>query len=526
MPLKCLRIPPLLHNTARTNARAKNIDVVTPHFDATHRPAGLRQASAAAFAALLIYCGSAAAAQSPEVHRYTISIDYTLSRLWVEARFSPIVDSVTARSRDAGRYLIDARNCDSSEQISMRNRRMLLPAHGIRCMNYTVDLERAARQERHNQSLSPGNIIVSPSLWLWRPELTASRELRVQFRLPENVRVSVPWELINGETQEYRIARSPESSNAPAVFGDFDYREVNVPGAVLRVGILKTDGGIETEAITNWLRATATDVSLAYGRFPNPSPQVVVIPVGDERGRGESAVPFGRVVRDGGETVELLIDQGQPIEAFLEDWTATHEFSHLLLPYMQRNQKWISEGFAQYYQNVLLARSGTYDDRKAWQKLFEGFERGRQSRPELSPNEAAAGSLRDGLMKVYWSGAAIALMADVQLREQSGGEETLDLVLDRLQVCCLPSDRVWSGQELFAKMDSLTEYRVFTALYRRYANTAGFPDVRPLFDRLGLSVSNNKVRLKRHAELANIRLAITEMDTATADWRHQLAATK
>jgi len=403
---------------------------------------------------------------------------------------------------------------------------MLLPAHGIRCMNYTVDLERAARQERHNQSLSPGNIIVSPSLWLWRPELTASRELRVQFRLPENVRVSVPWELINGETQEYRIARSPESSNAPAVFGDFDYREVNVPGAVLRVGILKTDGGIETEAITNWLRATATDVSLAYGRFPNPSPQVVVIPVGDERGRGESAVPFGRVVRDGGETVELLIDQGQPIEAFLEDWTATHEFSHLLLPYMQRNQKWISEGFAQYYQNVLLARSGTYDDRKAWQKLFEGFERGRQSRPELSPNEAAAGSLRDGLMKVYWSGAAIALMADVQLREQSGGEETLDLVLDRLQVCCLPSDRVWSGQELFAKMDSLTEYRVFTALYRRYANTAGFPDVRPLFDRLGLSVSNNKVRLKRHAELANIRLAITEMDTATADWRHQLAATK
>lgn len=437
-----------------------------------------------------------------------------------------MVDSVTARSRDAGKYLIDARDCDSAEQISMKNRRMLLPAHGIRCMNYTVDLGRAARQERHNRSSLPGSVIVSPSLWLWRPELTASTELRVQFRLPENVRVSVPWQLINTEEQEYRVARSPESANAPAVFGDFDYREVNVPGAVLRVGILKNDGGIDTESITNWLQATATDVSLAYGRFPNPSPQVVVIPVSSERGHGESAVPFGRVVRDGGETIELLIDQDQPIEAFLEDWTATHEFSHLLLPYMQRNQKWISEGFAQYYQNVLLARSGTYDDRQAWQKLLEGFERGRQSRPELSPNEAAAGGIRDSLMKVYWSGAAIALMADVQLREQSGGEETLDLVLDRLQACCLPSDRVWSGQELFAKMDSLTEYRVFTALYRRYANTAGFPDVRPLFERLGLSVSNNKVRLKRYAELADIRLSITEMDIATADWRHQLAATK
>jgi len=526
MPLNRLRFCPLLHNRTHIHAQAKNIDAVIPHFQAAHRSARIRQALAVALAALLVHCGSAIAAPSPDVHYYTISIDYTLSRLWVEARFSPSVDSVTARSRDAGRLLIDARDCDSSEQIRMRNRRMLLPAKGIRCMNYTVDLERAARQERHNRSLLPGNVIVSPSLWLWRPELTANRELRVRFQLPENVRVSVPWELLNAERQEYRIARSPESADAPAVFGDFDYREVAVPGAVLRVGFLKTKGGMDTEAITNWLRATATDVSLAYGRFPNPSPQVVVIPVGGGRGRGESAVPYGRVIRDGGESIELLIDQRRPIDAFLEDWTATHEFSHLLLPYMRRKQKWVAEGFAQYYQNVLLARSGTYDDLKAWQKIYEGLERGRQSRPELSPNEAAAGRMRGGWMKVYWSGAAIALMADVSLREQSGGEETLDLVLDKLQACCLPSDRVWSGPELFAKLDSLTDYPVFMKLYRRYADTAGFPDVQPLFERLGLSVSNGKARLRRHAELANIRLSITETDTAAADWRHQLAATQ
>ena len=524
MPSKSLRARPLLHNKAEITVQAKNIDVVNQHFSIAHRPDRLRQPLAAVLAALLIYCGSAVAASSPDVHYYTISIDYTLSRLWVEARFSPTVDSVTARSRDAGKFLLDARNCDSSEQIRMRNQRMLLPAKGIRCMNYTVDLERAARQERHNRNLLPGNVIVSPSLWLWRPELTASTELRVRFRLPENVHVSVPWEVVSAERQEYRVSRSPESSNATAVFGDFDYREVNVPGAVLRVGLLKTEGGMDTEAITNWLRATATDVSLAYGRFPNPSPQVVVIPVGNGSGRSESAVPFGRVIRDGGESIELLIDQRRPINDFLEDWTATHEFSHLLLPYMQRNQKWISEGYAQYYQNVLLARSGTYDDRKAWQKIYEGLERGRQSRPEMSPNKAAAGSMRGSLMKVYWSGAALALMADVGLRELSGGEETLDLVLDRLQQCCLPSDHVWSGLELFEKMDSLTNYPVFMRLYRRYADTAGFPDVRPLFGRLGLSVSNGNARLRRHAELADIRLAITETDAAAADWRHQLAA--
>jgi hypothetical protein len=61
-------------------------------------------------------------------------------------------------------------------------------------------------------------------------------------------------------------------------------------------------------------------------------------------------------------------------------------------------------------------------------------------------------------------------------------------------------------------------------LYRRYADTAGFPDVRPLIARLGLSVSGGKVHLRRHAELADIRRAITATDTAAADWRHQLAA--
>ena len=520
MPLKCSRISPLLHNKAHIHGQAENIDDIIPQL----QPARRAYRFAPAMVAMLMYCGSAAAATGPDIHYYTITVDYTLSRLTVEARFKPSVNTVTARSRDAGRFLIDARDCESSEQIRMRNRRMLLPPNGINCMNYTVDLERAARQERHNRSLLPDNVMVSPSLWLWRPELTTRTELRVRFQLPENVKVSVPWELISNDRQEYRVAKSPESASAPALFGDFDYREISVPGAMLRVGLLKTEGGMDTEAISNWLRATATDVSLAYGRFPNPSPQVVVIPVGDDRGRGESAVPYGRVVRDGGESIELMVDQRRPIEAFLEDWTATHEFSHLMLPYMQRQQKWISEGFAQYYQNVLLARSGTYDDLRAWQKIYEGLERGRESRPELSPNAAALENVRGGLMKVYWSGAALALIADVSLRELSGGEESLDLVLDRLQTCCLPSDRVWSGPELFAKMDSLTSHPVFMPLYRRYADTAGFPDMAPLIERLGLSVSNGKVRLKRNAELVDVRLAITEVDTAAADWRHQLAA--
>ena len=472
-----------------------------------------------------VYCLISAAAVTAddhrEMHEYTISVDYALSRLWVEARFASPVSSISARSKDAGRYLVDVRGCGEDPAIRMRNRRMMLPQQGINCINYTIDLAKAAKHERDYRDLSDKNIIVSPSLWLWRPELTNRSNIRAIFRLPQDVRVSVPWQPVDGQRHTYQLGRSPESSNALVVFGSFDYREVKVPGAVLRVALLDRDTTVNGDELMHWVAAAATDVSLAYGRYPNPNPQVVIIPVA---GRDNSAVPFGRVIRDGGETVQLFVNPERPMSEIMQDWTATHEFSHLMLPYLNARHRWVSEGFAQYYQNVLLARSGTYDSQHAWQKLYEGFERGRKSRPELSPNEAAEGGIRAGLMKIYWSGAAIALMADVELRERSAGRESLDTVLGRFQECCLPGDRVWSGRELFAKLDTLIDEPLFIPLYRRYADTAGFPNTKALFARLGLEIDDGQVRIRRKAELIDIRAAITRPDADTRYRAEQVAA--
>lgn len=458
------------------------------------------------------------------VHDYTVTVDDALQQLRVEARFSQPITSVTARARDAGTLLIDVQDCDTDERLRMRNRRMMLPAGGIRCMNYTVDLARAAREERRNLNLSDDNILVSPSRWLWRPELSETTKLRVRFELPDNVQVAVPWQPVSGTADEYILGPSPESANAPVLFGAFTSTEIEVPGATLRVSVPQSEPSLDRDVILNWLRATATDVTLTYGRFPNPSPKIIVMPIGNSRWSRNSAVPFGRVIRDGGEVIELFVNQGKPIEDFLGDWTATHEFSHLMLPYVGSRHKWISEGFAQYYQNVLLARSGAYDQAMAWQKIHTGLRRGRASRPELSPNEAAAQGVRGARMKIYWAGAAIALMADVQLRERSGNTESLDDVLDRLQACCLPSERVWTGPELFTKLDSLIDDPVFMPLYRRHADTSGFPDTSEVFGRLGIKITNDKIRFRRNGELAALRASITQLDPETAAWRRQLAA--
>ena len=221
---------------------------------------------------------------------------------------------------------------------------------------------------------------------------------------------------------------------------------------------------------------------------------------------------FGRVLRDGGESIELFINESRPMDEFHGDWTATHEFSHLMLPYVTIRQRWVSEGFAQYYQNVLLARAGVYDESTAWQKLYEGLERGRRSRPGLSPDDAARTRASGSLMKIYWSGAAMALMADVELRRRSGGTESLDTVLDRLQRCCLPSARVWTARELFTTLDEQLEQverPVFVPLYERYAYAPGFPGYQATFAALGLDVRRDTVYLNDDAELADLRDDIT-----------------
>lgn len=396
---------------------------------------------------------------------------------------------------------------------------MTLPAEGISCLNYTVNLDRAAKEYRGANNLSDQNIVASSSYWMWRPELSNGTKIHVTFRLPENVQVSVPWQEIATDENTYVIDSSPESANAPVVFGDFDYREIEVPGSIIRLSIVSGRKAMNNAGIARWIQATATDVSLTYGRFPNPSPQVVVYPASSSRG----GVAFGRVIRDGGETVELLVNPDDDVANFFGDWTATHEFSHMLLPYLSSDFHWISEGFSQYYQNILLTRAGAYDAERMWQNLYAGFERGRKSSPDLSPNEATSRSRRSSRMKVYWSGAALALMADVELRERSGGKESLDDILQRLQACCLPSTHTWSGLELFTKLDTLIDEPLFVPLYRRHADTAGFPDTSEIYSRLGLSVSRDKVRIRRDGELKSIRDAMTTTDDQTAQWRGQLA---
>jgi hypothetical protein len=422
-------------------------------------------------------------------------------------RWSP--KRLISRAPEASRFLVAPEPVSGAPTVSIRDAEMRVRAENGDCFRYGVDLAAALEEEAGRLILAQGtDRLLGSGLWLWRPpDVPDGGEIRISFRLPDGYRVSVPWEPLttDGDGATFRIDRSPASWRDMMAIGRFEVREVAVPGAKLRLSVLYGDPTAPAADMGRWIGEAANAVATLYGSFPLASPQVLVIP----RGEAGEAVPWAQVLRGGGAAAHFFIDAARPLSEFRDDWTATHELSHMLLPYINRGDAWLSEGFASYYQNVLRARAGMLAPEQAWNKLYRGFQRGRDGTRGRTLAEASRSMGRDrAFMRVYWSGAAIALSADVELRRRSGGEQSLDSALAALRDCCLPSDRAWTGREAFDRLDRLTGDTVFRELYDRHVHDRRFPDIDEVSASLGIIERGDRLRFRSASPATALRDAI------------------
>lgn len=437
---------------------------------------------------------------------YSLEIDKDLKQVKVTIELMQSVRTLKARNSYSSLFITEPTSCESKQLITFSDSN-LLPNSKIRCIQYAMRLNQ--KQDRRPLNLDSSTMVTTPAEWLFLPNLRNKDFVRIKLSIAKNHNLSVPWDAVDESKNDFRITASPQSADGLLIVGDFVKHELAHKGTNLRIAYLPGKQ-IDYKKIESWLKQTVENVSLVYGRFPHPNPQIIISPTASSWSRQRSPVPFGRVVRDFGESVQFFIDQRQSLNAFNQDWTATHEFSHLLLPYVSHKNRWISEGFASYYQNILLARSGVYTQERAWQKLYDGFLRGQTSVPELSPNSAArTGRSNGGTMKVYWSGAALALLADIRLRKSSDNKKSLDTTLDALQACCLPSTQLWSGTRLMRKLDQLSDTNVFTSLYMDYANNATFIPYELGFEELGIKTGNRRIHFLGDQDKKELRLSVS-----------------
>jgi hypothetical protein len=388
-------------------------------------------------------------------------------------------------------------------RVRVREDRVYLPElPNDACLSWTFNLGAAADEGGYRTAFRAGDSVLAvTSLWFWKGPWT--RPLVVRVDLPEGARFSTPWPRDPADPTRYRPVQTPSGWTARSAVGPMRLRNLTVPGGELELAILGDVTDTQAAKLTRWVRRSVDAVTPVFGFFPREHTQVVVVPIG----RRNEPVPWAHVVRGGGPGVQFYVDESRSLAEFDADWTATHEFSHLLLPYVTRRDRWLSEGLASYYQNVLRARDGRLDSDEAWQKLYEGFQRGRAATRRESLEAATRGGSRS-TMRVYWSGAAMMLQADTALRERSGGEQSLDTALRQFHDCCLEEGRLWSASEVMTALDRLTGTDVFMTVYSQNVPSHRFPDVDSTLEQLGLEPGYTRMRTSDAAPLATVRDAI------------------
>lgn len=419
--------------------------------------------------------------------RYTISVPAGLGSLHVEACFEAggILD-LQSRSPQAG-GLLDGLEGARDTQVVWHDDRIQVRLPGRDgCLSYRVGLDAASQHGHWRRELvvATDAILLDPDLFLWLPEGTS--DVSVEFRLPPGLSVSAPWKMLASTEQGpvFRTGARAALGDGKVAIGRFETYRLEVAGATIAVALLNGVPAVDRPMVRRWLRANIDAVTAVTGRFPVSRLQLLVVPIGS----GDEPVPWGQVSRSGGDAVHLYIDQRMPDQTFMKDWVLSHELSHLFHPYLSDGARWVYEGLASYYQNVSRARAGMMSQGEAWEELHAGFERGRQgTRPGRSLADATENMRAErAYMQVYWSGAAIFLIADLELRQATAQRLSLDRVLEAFADCCLPVGSDWTGPAFLRQLDRLSGSDVFTRLAARHRLSDRFPDMTAAYAQLGL----------------------------------------
>ncbi len=275
----------------------------------------------------------------------------------------------------------------------------------------------------------------------------------------------------------------------------------------LRVSVVDVDDARRRAQLQDWLAEVAQAQLTAFGRYPLPRARVQIEQVDRD---DESPVPWGQTLRRGDAAVLLFVRGDATVPELRADWTAIHELSHLFHPYMGRDGRWLSEGLASYYQNVLRARAGLLTPEQAWRLLDAGFGRGQREssgRPlvELSREH-------EGTMRVYWAGAAFWLQADVALRRDH--RSSLDRVLSQYSQCCLSGTGQVEPSAFIAELDRLSGTTVFSSGYARYLDSRRFPSLDATWRELSIMQRDGTLAFGDAAPGAALRRSIMAGDAS------------
>ena len=229
----------------------------------------------------------------------------------------------------------------------------------------------------------------------------------------------------------------------------------------------------EQSGLKAWVEHALDAMQALFGEVPDRRAILVHF---HRHPRGGEPVPWAQTWKGSGREVFFHVDTRYDWRAFRADWTAPHELTHLLFPYLGHDDRWFAEGIASYLQYPILYAGGML----SWDEVIERYrQRFEDAADERSSGEqsivaqsrgGAGGS--GGYGRLYWGGAAYFLHADRALHQATGLR--LPEIVRRYGACCY---RAWGADaaDMIREFDRLSGTRVFSLAYEQTVARSGFP---------------------------------------------------
>ena len=425
----------------------------------------------------------------------------------------PLVLEVTTRCRgqNASEYLVEPGTAQylshvastEGQGVVMSGRSLRLPAEagGLR---YRVRLgEMAMAHANLDLALGVGRSVLAPGYsWLVSPAgVSADTPVIVHY-----TRDTGGWDFTTGLAaygEGYRLRAGEISVATFGVFGRFERSELRLPGiggAEARLELVTLDGELAADpaVLRHWVRDTARAVSKFYAGFPVERAMLALVPVPGRRG-----ILRGKVLPESSPGIALLIGERATIGNLYADWILTHELFHLGFPSFVGEGKWLDEGMATYFEPLIRARQGWLSEQELWAEFYTHMPKG------LRVLEQDGLETPRSVGAMYWAGATLCLLADIEAHQRSDGRRTLQHAVRALLRAQGDATRVWRLADAISTMDRVLGEPIIARLSARHTKSGAPVSLHRVFQELGVIRTATGFQLDDTTPLAHVRRAIT-----------------
>jgi hypothetical protein len=271
--------------------------------------------------------------------------------------------------------------------------------------------------------------------------------------------------------------------------------------AILQVDFTTGPLDLPADKVLEHIRVAASAIAAYYGRFPVNRARMLVVPVAGRDGIFHGTTWPSR----GGFQGFTRINVGQHTTAaeLAEDWMATHELVHMAFPSLNDDQHWMEEGQATYIEPVARVMTGELDARQVWHDMVRDMPKGEPGPDDQGVNNTHTWG------RTYWGGALFCLVADVQIRRETGNRKSLQDALRAVVAAGGTIDNDWPLEKALEIGDRATGTHVLTRMYAEWKDKPVSVDLPKLWEELGVRMgAGDSIEFVSTAPLANIRESI------------------